>query len=119
VNPADGEGGDAGEAKGGGENPPPEPLSSNGTGGGEPNGHGKNGHGAPPPTTRSRWPMTNEDQSCFGCVALILIVIVSLLFWLFIYWRNADEFNTSRVPVLGREHTLAGLSERHIPDAAA
>jgi hypothetical protein len=63
--------------------------------------------------------MTTEDQGCFGCVALIVIVIVSILFWLFIYWRNADEFNTSRVPILGREHTLAGLSERHIPDAPA
>lgn len=110
MSPTDGEG--DGREEGAAGRQPPEPLSSNGTGG----AHAPEAREGPP--ARSRWPMTQEDQSCFGCVALIVIVVVSLLFWLFIYWRNADEFN-SQVPHTGGGHTLAGLSGREFSDPSA
>jgi hypothetical protein len=35
------------------------------------------------------------EQGCLGCGAGILLLLVSILFWLYIYWRNEPSFHLS------------------------
>lgn len=51
----------------------------------------------PPAPRRGRalpTPGLNPDQSCFGCLILLGMIVASLVFWGWIYWRNNPEFHT-------------------------
>jgi hypothetical protein len=79
------------EDGGGGNGSGPAP-SSNGVG-----PEGRNGAGGDNHFARARRPLAPEDMTCFGCAAFAVLIALSIAFWLFIYWRNADEFRVSRV----------------------
>ncbi len=48
--------------------------------------------GETPPGRRLPTPGLDPDQSCFGCLIWIGILIVTFGFWGWIYWANNPEF---------------------------
>lgn len=53
---------------------------------GKPDGDAPAGRGLPTPGL-------NPDQSCFGCLIWIGILIVTFAIWGWIYWANNPEFH--------------------------
>jgi hypothetical protein len=39
-------------------------------------------------------PGLDADQSCFGCLILVGLIVLSLAVWGFVYWRANPEFHT-------------------------
>ena len=68
---------------------------------GDDNSSGGNGKGKPKgiprplflrgPATDGRKELTPE-QGCIGCLVVTAIIVVSLIFWGYVFWRNSDVF---------------------------
>ena len=51
-----------------------------------PQSGGRSGRGLPSPGL-------DADQSCFGCLILVGLIVASLAVWGWIYWANNPEFH--------------------------
>jgi hypothetical protein len=70
-------------------------------GGGNGSGHpDETAHRIDPPRGRVELPpnVMTPEQGCLSCGLGLLLLLLSVLFWLYIYWRNEPSFHPPPAP---------------------